>query len=365
MLQSTLPRQSDAQTTGYDVELAGIATAVPQYKYSQADALERARYLMPRCSYLAEVYDHTGIETRYSCVPMDWYKNRDGWKESNPIYVEASLDLLEQVADQALEEAKLARKDVDAIITVSTTGLAIPSLDALLINRMGLSNTAERLPIFGLGCAGGTSGFARASRIAHSMPGGTVLLLVVELAGINVHVNERSPALFVSAALFGDGAAGLVLRNWRDQTKSKGSALCRVVATGEHLWPDTGYIMGWKVEDDGLDVILSSTLPEFTRDNLKSVASTFLERHNLSLEDIEGYVFHPGGRKVLEAIQETLEIDEEALQHAWYVLKNYGNMSAPTVLFILEQTLREGASGRHLMTSFGPGFTATFAVLDL
>lgn len=360
-------------SAGFDVEIAGVATAVPEHEFSQADALDRAAFFIPRYACLSNVFNSTGIKRRFSCVPMEWYRTSRGWRESNEVYLEHAVDLLEKVAADALADAGASADDVDAVVTVSSTGLAIPSLDALLANRMGLPDRMERTPIFGLGCAGGTTGLARASRIAHTIPGGTVLLLVVELAGINVHINSENPSLFVSAALFGDGAAAVVLRNTAelpaDPSRSNGAdapgARPRVVATGEHMWPDTGYIMGWKVEDNGLDVVLSTSLPEFTRDNLRPAAEAFLARNGITLSDIDGYIFHPGGPKVLAAVSETLEIDPADLDRSREVLENFGNMSAPTVLFVLERTLRSGARGRHLMAAFGPAFTVTFAVLDL
>ncbi len=378
------PATDHRKTAGYDVEIVSIATAVPEHKYTQADAIQRSKSLMPHCAYLEPVFDHTGIETRYSCVPMDWYLDSPGWRDSNEVYLANALDLLEGTATEALANADAGPGDVDALVCVSSTGLSIPSLEARLSNRMDINQFAERLPIFGLGCAGGTSGLGRAARIAQTMEGGLVLFLVVELAGINVHVNARSPALFVSTALFGDGAAALVLRNkpfvnspatpqppdpepaaQERSTAKRLSRPVRIVASGEYMWRDTEHIMGWKVEDDGLDVILSSTLPHFTEKNLRQAAESFLNRHGVSLSDLDGYVFHPGGRKVLDAIEVALDIEPSTLRHSRDILRDYGNMSAPTVLFILQRTVQSGARGLHLMVSFGPAFTTTFALLDL
>ncbi len=364
MLQSVDTARQKQVDQGYQVEIASIATAVPEYRITQEEALERACIFLPEYTHLAKVFNMTGIEARYSSVPVEWYREPHGWKESNAVYIEKALDLLEKVASQALSDAGLEGRDIDAIVTVSTTGLAIPTLDALLSNRMKLNQTAERTPIFGLGCAGGVSGFARATRIAQSMPGGNVLLLVVELSGLNVHLSKNNPTLFIASALFGDGAAGVILRNTAN-TSPGNAGIGRVFATGEHMWRDSAYIMGWSIEDDGLDVVLSTKLPEFTKQNLRPAAETFLSRHGLDLGDIDGFVFHPGGPKVLQVIQETLDLEPTALRHSWDVLKKFGNMSAPTVLFILQQTVRSGARGRHLMVSFGPAFTVTFAILDL
>ncbi len=352
----------------FDVSIKSIATAVPSFKYDQEEAHKRSKKMLPLFSSMGTIFKHTGVGTRYSCVPTDWYMKPPGWKESNEIYIDNCLALLEHASTQALSESGVTPEEISAIVCVSSTGLAIPSLEARLSNRLHFNQRAERLPIFGLGCAGGTSGLARAARMAQTIEDGYTMLLVAELAGINVHVNQENSALFVSTALFGDGAAAVLLQNDLgtsepgsvEQTNGK-----RVVAVGEYQWRDTEHIMGWKVMDDGLDVVLSSTLPKFTEVNLRYVVEEFLQRHGFKLSDLEGYVCHPGGRKVLEAIASALDIDDVALKHSRDVLDEFGNMSAPTVLFILERTIRSNATGLHLMISFGPAFTATFVLLDL
>lgn len=365
MLKSVQNYERSNQDTNSSVRIASVATKVPEYKFSQKDALERACYFIPRFARLSNIFNKTGIETRYSCVPLEWYKTSRGWKESNQTYLENALRLLESVAQEAIEAAGLKQDEIDAVVTISSTGLAIPSLDALLFNRMNFPNHIERTPIFGLGCAGGTSGLSRATRMAQSIPDGNVLLLVVELAGINVHINQMNPSLFVSSALFGDGAAGVVLCNRAELESKQQSDIPKIVATGEHIWRDSGYIMGWIVEENGLDVVLSDTLPKFTREKLRPALEQFLAKHDLLKDDIDGFILHPGGPKVLETIEEVMSIDRDALRHSWEVLRDYGNMSAPTVLFVLDRTIKSGARGRYIMISFGPGFTVSFAVMDL
>jgi alkylresorcinol/alkylpyrone synthase len=187
-----------------------------------------------------------------------------------------------------------------------------------------------------------------------------VLLLVVELCTINCRNTDHSIKNFISAALFGDGAAALLLTRTRD-----GSASPRLVASGEHMWPRTDYMMGWSIEDDGFGVILSPDIPKCAREKLRPAVDQFLARHNLALEDLDGVVMHPGGRKVLEAAQTALELSDEAVFHASEVLAEYGNMSSPTALFVLQRTLAGSASGLHLLVAFGPGFTVSFALLRL
>lgn len=347
-----------------DVRVAALATAVPPFRFGQEEAMERVRRVVPGFAHMTGVFANSGIETRYSSVPLDWYDTRRGWGESNAVYVENALCLLEQAAAKALATAALMPHDISAIVLVSSTGLGVPSLDALLCNRMDFSPNVERTPIFGLGCAGGTSGLARASQIARARPGTNVLLLVVELGGLNVHFDPESAAMFVATALFGDGAAAVVL-NASNTAEDGASALLRIGPSGEHLWRDSQAIMGWEIMDDGWAVVLSGALPQFVEERLRAAALDFLTRNGLTPDDIAGYVMHPGGPKVMAAVEAALDLPPAALMHARSVLRDYGNMSAPTVLFVLERTLKAGARGRHLMAALGPGFTASFAILEL
>jgi len=191
-----------------------------------------------------------------------------------------------------------------------------------------------------------------------------VLLLVVELGGLNVHYDPESAAMFVATALFGDGAAAVIL-NALTAVEDSAGALLRVGPSGEHLWRESQSIMGWEIMDDGWAVVLSGALPQFVEQRLRAAALDFLARNGLTPADLAGYVMHPGGPKVMAAVEAALDLPATALTHARSVLRDYGNMSAPTVLFVLERTFQAGARGRHLMAALGPGFTASFAILEL
>lgn len=362
-----LKRLADAeiirdQASVLTVKIASLATAVPEYRYSQDEALELARRMFPAYGRLESVFANTGIEQRYSCVPLDWFSQPHNWVDRNAVYEQSALDLLEKVARSAISKAGMEMEDIGAIITVSTTGLSVPSLDAKLMHRLGLEPDTERLPIFGLGCAGGVTGLARAARLAATMDGRAVLMLCVELCGLNFRAGSQSKVDFVSCALFGDGAAGAILQA---STGSGDTGLGAITAVGEHNWPGTNDVMGWSVEEDGFGVVMSTQIPQFARRELREATIRFLSRHGMELEDLDGIVTHPGGRKVLEAISDALSVDHSELTHGWEVLRDYGNMSSPTVMFVLERTLAAGATGRHLVAAFGPGFTVSFALLDI
>lgn len=344
--------------------LVAVATAVPRYPLDQDDVIERVKLLFgrsPDLDRLLPVFLNTGIRRRYSCVPIEWYDRAHGWPERNRIYLDSALDLLEATTERVLRIAGRHKDEIDSIVVVSTTGIATPSLDALLIERMGLRRTVERLPIFGLGCAGGVLGLARAASQAAVVPGKTVLFLVVELCALSFRRDDWSKSNIVATALFGDGAAAALL-----STDGEGPA---IVATGEHTWPRSLDVMGWEVADDGLRAIFSRDIPNLVTAQLRDVASEFLARHGLVIDDIDCFVCHPGGAKVITALEHAFGLTQGALIEARAVLRDYGNMSATTVMFVLERMLANArATGarweRALMNALGPGFTAGFLVVD-
>jgi alkylresorcinol/alkylpyrone synthase len=262
---------------------------------------------------------------------------------------------------KATDAAGIELGAIDILVTNTITGLAIPSLDAKLFNRLKLAPTVERLPIFGLGCGGGIAGLARATRLAHATPGAHVLFLTVDLCSLCMRANDSSPAMFVSSALFGDGAAGVLLRN----TADAGAGGPRILAVGEWCWPQTEHIMGWDIKDDGFGVVLSAELPALLREALAPALHDFLDRNGFRLSDFNGYLFHPGGRRLLETMQDVLGLTRSQFDHSWDVLRRYGNMSSATALFVLDRALRAGARGPHLLAAFGPGFSAYFVAADL
>jgi alkylresorcinol/alkylpyrone synthase len=276
------------------------------------------------------------------------------------------MDLLEDAATRAIAAAGIKPGDIDAIITNTITGLAIPSLDARLMNRMPFRSDVERLPIFGIGCGGGVAGLARASRMARTRARQNVLFLTIDLCSLCIRTTDPSLTMFVSSALFGDGAAAVVLRSGEEEDFDGNSGgLGRVVTWGEHFWRNTEHIMGWDIRNDGFGIVLSPDLPQLMQGELGNALNGFLDREGLTLEDFDGFLFHPGGAKVLETVQDLLSLDRAALAHSWGVLRDYGNMSSPTALFVLQSAINSGARGRHLLAAFGPGFSAYFAVLDL
>ena len=344
--------------------LAAIATAVPPHRLDQSNVVERVEQMFgrsPDFERLVAVYANSGIHCRYSVMPFAWFDEAHDWPDRNRAYLAGALDLIEVAAGRALDCAGTTLDEVGGIVTVSTTGIATPSLDALLMERMGFPRHVTRLPIFGLGCAGGALGLARAATVAAAMPDKPVLLLVVELCTLQFRRDDLARSNIVATALFGDGAAAAVLRCGGD-----GPA---IVATGEHTWPQSLDIMGWDVAEDGLKAIFSRDIPRLVTTELGPVVHDFLARNGLGLGDIARFVCHPGGPKVIDAYEAVFGAGFSGAATARRSLADYGNMSAASVLFVLEAMLTDAHDagepwGRALLTALGPGFSAGFVVLD-
>jgi alkylresorcinol/alkylpyrone synthase len=339
--------------------ILALKSAVPPYVLDQSDVAVRAGHLFRErkdIERLMPMFANTGIERRYSCVPIDWYTEPHGWTERTQLYLDNATDLLERVATALLKEAGLDRTDIDAIVVASTTGIATPSLDALLVERMQLRRDIQRLPIFGLGCAGGVIGLARAAQLASTMPGARVMFLVVELCALTFRKNDFSKSNIVATALFGDGAAGAIV--------STGGSGPSVGQPGEYSWPHSLDIMGWEVEENGLKARFAQSIPALVAGDFRRVLSEYLRKHDIALGDIDRFACHPGGAKVLDALEDSFGIARGALEDSRSVLRDYGNMSAVTAMFVLERMDWRRAATRTLLTALGPGFTAAFLMLS-
>ena len=342
--------------------LAALAVASPPHVLDQEDVARRAIAMFAPgpagFERLSPIYRNAEIETRRSCVPIDWYERPHSFPERNDLFLDRATALLAEAAGKALDQAGLAPGDIDTLVTVCSTGVATPALDARLLEAMPFRRDVQRLPIFGLGCAGGVLGLARAAAMARAEPDKRVLLLVVELCALTFRHADRSKSNLIATALFGDGAAAAVV-SCRDEY----AAHPALGPFGEHTWPDSLDVMGWDVAEDGLKVVFSRDIPALVRNDFRPVLDAFLAKEGATLADVKGFVSHPGGAKVLDALEEVFELPARNLNHARDVLRDFGNMSSVTVLFILERMLGEGVEGPQLMTALGPGFTAALGIV--
>ena len=252
----------------------------------------------------------------------------------------------------ALAKAALQAAEIDTIVTVSSTGIATPSLEARAAGELGFRADVCRVPVFGLGCAGGVTGLSIAARLAQSRPGTNVLFVAIELCTLAFRLDELTKANIVATSLFGDGAAACILR-----AGDGGDVI--VEGSGEHLWPDSLDIMGWNIDPQGFGVIFQRSIPAFARANMRGAVEGMLERMQLTTADVQRLVCHPGGIKVINALESAFSLQQGSLDHEREILAQFGNMSAPTVLFVLERVLAAQPPARTLMTSLGPGFTAS------
>jgi alkylresorcinol/alkylpyrone synthase len=344
--------------------LLSVATAVPPHILWQSDVAVTAGQMFggrfSSFGRMARVFETTGIRKRHSVRPLEWFTEPRNWTERTAAYLDGAVDLFCDAAAKALDDAALNANQVDIIVTVSSTGIATPSLEAHAMSRMGFRPDIMRVPVFGLGCGGGTAGFAIASRLAAAQPGAVVLLVVVELCTLAFRLDELTKANMVATALFGDGAAACVLRA---QGQDSESVLAEVEGLGQHTWPDTLDIMGWRVDPQGFGVIFAQSIPPFAEANVGPAVDGILARMDLARRDVDRFICHPGGTKVILALERALALDQGSLDIEREILGDYGNMSAPTVLFVLERQAKLGLPPRSAMMAMGPGFSTSCAVL--
>ncbi len=333
-----------------------VGLAVPAHAIRQADIRDfTASLFQARIDHLERllpVFDNACIAKRHLARPLAWYAAEHTFAEANLLYEEIGLDLAAEAAVQALDRAGVAADDVGLVVLVSSTGISTPSLDAKLIRRLGIAASAARLPVWGLGCAGGVAGLARAAELAAAVPGRVVLLVAVELCSLTFQRNDFSKSNLVGAGIFADGAAAAVV--------AAGGEGPEILGTHSTLFADTEDIMGWDVVATGLKVRFSRDIPTFVRTHLADLAAAACRRWGITRQDLAHYIVHPGGAKVLAAYADSLGLSAVTLATAYEVLAEYGNMSSASVLFVLERFLRATPpAGRYgVMLSLGPGFSA-------
>ena len=348
--------------------LAALATAVPPHLVEQEDSRKLARglfrdVLQGNDDRLLAVFDHSGILRRNASAPLEWFGEDHDFAEKNALYIETAVRLGTVVGRQAAARAGLAPRQIDHLIFVSSTGLAAPSIDARIANQLGLRGDFRRTPIWGLGCAGGAAGLARAREFALAQPGSHVLLIALELCSLTFQRNDLSKRNLVAASLFADGAAAAVVTT---ADGAGGAPPIELVSSASTFWEDTLDVMGWEIDGAGLHVVFARDIPTIVHERVRPALEEFLGRHGLDLSSLDNLVAHPGGAKVIAAYQQALGFGPERLEHARAVLREHGNMSSPTCLFVLERFLRAGeiGPGQHaVLSALGPGFCAEYVLL--
>jgi alkylresorcinol/alkylpyrone synthase len=347
------------------VRIAAVGTALPPHHYDQEQLLTAFRRHWAERHFnlerLEELHRNVLVGGRHLALPMERYEQLESWGQANDAWIEVAQDVGGAAVLQALERAGLDTDDVDALMVVSVTGIATPSLDARLVNRLGLPARVKRMPVFGLGCVAGAAGVARVADYVRGFPRDVAVLLSVELCSLTLQREDLSIPNLIASGLFGDGAAAVVVCGAERPASGP-----RVVATRSVFYPDTERVMGWDISERGFRIVLSAEVPDMVRNHLRGDVDRFLADHGLERSAIETWIAHPGGPKVLEAMQEALELPDGALDRTWRSLREVGNLSSTSILLVLDEVLREappppGSWG--LMTAMGPGFCSELVLL--
>lgn len=341
--------------------LESVGTADAPHRLRQPDAAAHAGRLLADAGPLLRVFEHARIEERRLVQPVEWYFEPHGFRERSRAYVDAGLPMAEHAVRSALEAAGRTTEDVDGVLFVSTTGLATPSLDSRLAERLDLAPDALRLPVWGLGCAGGVAGLARAAELADAT-GRRIAVVALETCSLafpgelmgagSGGVDKKN---LVAASLFGDGCGAAIV--------APGTDGLRVAASASHRYADTERVMGWDVLDERFEVVLSPGIPDLVRDSMGALTERFLDEHLGGRPD--HWILHPGGAKVVDALRDALGLHGDELRHTAEVLRRHGNMSSPTVLYALGaawDTIQAGDTA--LLSALGPGFAAEFLLLE-
>jgi alkylresorcinol/alkylpyrone synthase len=348
-------------------EIAAVRCALPAHRYQQAELTQHVAKLSgvepARRALLDRLHANAGVDTRYTVLPLSEYGDLGGIGPANDRYIELATALGEQAITSALGAAGVAPADVDLLIVTSVTGIAVPSLDARLIPRLGLRPDVKRIPIFGLGCVAGATGLARLHDYLLGWPGHTAVLLAVELCSLTAPTGSSTTPDLVVSGLFGDGAVALVARGGQVAV----GAGPRVIATHGEVVPGTEDVLGWRLDTGGFRIVLAADLSSVVESHLGAGVSDFLAEHGLKVDDITAWVCHPGGPKVIDAIQDSLALPPGALELTRRSLAEVGNMSSASVLHVLQQTIDVGRpppGSPGLLIGLGPGVSMELVLLE-
>ncbi|MFC7060403.1 type III polyketide synthase [Halobacillus seohaensis] len=346
------------------------------YNYDQDEIQSFIQHIFPmelsEQKRLSPIFQNTQIERRQLAFPLEWYQNQHSLEEVNRLYCERALHYSKQAVSNCLNNHLFLQQEIEAsavdhIIFISSTGISTPTIDAYLIDELNFNEHVKRTPIFGLGCAGGTSGISKAFDYLRGAPQSNVLVVCVELCSLTFQHKDTSISNFVGSALFGDGASAVFLVGKESSLlHPRNNSLPKVTSTSTKTKPNSQSVMGWKVVNTGFEVIFKKNIPKLVHSFWKSHIEECLIENKISVSELPFIIAHPGGTKVIDAYMETLEVPGEMFKYSKQILRQHGNMSSPTVHYVLYEAMRNFPSkgSRSFMTSLGPGFTSEIVGLE-
>ncbi|MDX6239842.1 MAG: alkylresorcinol/alkylpyrone synthase [Kribbellaceae bacterium] len=344
--------------------IAAVQAALPPHRYAQHELTDAfATICLPDgkgLGLLRRLHENAGVSHRYLALPLERYAQLKDFGEANDAWISTAVDLGAEAVAGALEAAGLGLHDLDLLMFTTVTGIAAPSIDARIAARLGLREDIKRVPLFGLGCVGGAAGIARVHDYLKAWPDQVAVLLSVELCSLTLQRDDASMPNLVASALFGDGAAAVVMTG-SDHPRAAGP---EIVATRSRLYPESERVMGWDIGSGGFRVVLGADVPDVVRQHLGGDVRGFLADHGLTVPEIGTWVSHPGGPKVLDAVSEALDLPAGALDRTWKSLDAVGNLSSSSVLHVLGDTLRQHPCGMGLLLAMGPGFCSELVLLE-
>lgn len=345
--------------------LQSISRVVPKHTINPTQSRTLASSLFQdsdlHLDRLLPIFENAGIDTRYIVKEPEWYKENRSFPDKNNEFLNLSLELGTKAISECLESANKSPKDVDILVVVTSSGFITPTLDARLMGKLGFSPKTIRVPLTGFGCAGGAIGLSRANEFANLYSQKNVLLLAVETCTLTFRPSDKRKANLVALSLFADGASAVLL-----SSNSKSGSI-EFLGSESHLWEDSLNVMGWDVMDDGLQVIFDKSIPSLIERDYKPVFDNFLDKFGLNKDEIKHFLYHPGGRKVLESLESSLHIPRDSFSHSYNILRYFGNMSSPTLLFVLAEFLDKNkfaANELGVLGAMGPGFSSEIVLFQ-
>jgi alkylresorcinol/alkylpyrone synthase len=348
------------------MQIISTSTAFPPHYFPQEEVVEALTTQwekgLENAAVIERLHSRTGVGGRYFSLPLEQYPPLDTWGKANDVWIETAERLGEQAIDCVLQKAGVDRNQIGALFFVSVTGVSSPSVDARLVDRMRLSPRIKRNPIFGLGCVAGAAGLSRAADYVRAYPDQIAVLLSVELCSLTWQRDDFTVANLIATGLFGDGAAAVLVAG--EQVKLKGP---KILGSACSFYPDTQDVMGWKISEKGFQVVLSPNVPLVVRENLGRDVDAFLAEHQMTRDQVDSWIMHPGGPKVLEAVADALGLRNGELKLSWEALQRVGNLSSASVLVVLDEVMthhRPKPGSRSVLAAMGPGFCSEMLLLE-